>query len=274
MVHNGIIENHRALRAELEADGAVFASDTDTETIVQLCDRALRTGVGPVEAARATLARLEGAFALCFLFEGEDDLLVAARRGSPLAVGYGDGESFVGSDALALAPLTHRIAYLDEGDHAVVTRERVEIFDAAGAAVRREAHHIPAENYLSEKGPYKHFMAKEMHEQPAAIGDALARYLGPDGEAVPPPAGSTSPPATGWCWWPAAPRTMPAMWRSTGSSGWRGCRSRSRSRRSSATASRRSGPGRSASSSASRGRPPTRWRRCATCAGRAGGWSR
>ena len=187
VVHNGIIENHRALRAELEADGTVFGTDTDTETVVQLCDRALRAGHGPVEAARATLARLEGAFALCFLFEGEDDLLVAARRGSPLAIGYGDGENFVGSDALALAPLTHRIAYLDEGDHAVVTRERVGIFDAAGVAVRRETHHIPAENYLSEKGPYKHFMAKEMHEQPAAIGDALARYLGPGGGTAPPP---------------------------------------------------------------------------------------
>ena len=126
MVHNGIIENFRALRAELEADGAAFATETDTETVVQLCDRELAAGRTPVEAARATLARLEGAFALCFLFDGEDDLMIAARRGSPLAVGYGDGESFVGSDALALAPLTHRIAYLEEGDHAVLTRTSID----------------------------------------------------------------------------------------------------------------------------------------------------
>ena len=138
MVHNGIIENFRALRAELEAEGAVFETETDTETIVQLCNRELAAGNAPVEAARATLARLEGAFALCFLFEGEDDLLIAARRGSPLAIGYGDGETFVGSDALALAPLTNRIAYLEEGDHAVLTRASVAIFDAAGQPVSRE----------------------------------------------------------------------------------------------------------------------------------------
>ena len=120
VVHNGIIENFRALRAELEAGGAVFETETDTETVVQLCNRELASGKPPVEAARATLGRLHGAFALCFLFDGEDDLLVAARRGSPLAIGYGEGECFVGSDALALAPMTSRIAYLEEGDHAVL----------------------------------------------------------------------------------------------------------------------------------------------------------
>ncbi len=189
VVHNGIIENFRALRAELEADGAVFETETDTETIVQLCNRELRAGKTPVEAARATLARLDGAFALCFLFEGEDDLLVAARRGSPLAIGYGDGETFVGSDALALAPLTNRIAYLEEGDHAVLTRASVEIFDAAGQPVSREVVHVPVENFYAEKGPYKHFMAKEMHEQPTVIADALARYVTPDRKAVAAPAG-------------------------------------------------------------------------------------
>ena len=115
VVHNGIIENYRALRAELEAGGAIFETDTDTEAVAQLCDRELARGLGPVEAARATLGRLEGAFALGFLFDGEPNLLVAARRGSPLAVGYGAGEVFVGSDALALAPLTSEIAYLEEG---------------------------------------------------------------------------------------------------------------------------------------------------------------
>jgi glutamine---fructose-6-phosphate transaminase (isomerizing) len=189
VVHNGIIENFRALRAELEADGATFATETDTETIVQLCDRELRRAKSPVEAARATLSRLDGAFALCFLFDGEEDLLVAARRGSPLAVGYGDGETFVGSDALALAPMTNRIAYLEEGDHAILTRTSVELFDEAGRPVTREVHHVPVENYFAEKGPYKHFMAKEMHEQPTVIADALARYVTPDRKAVAAPAG-------------------------------------------------------------------------------------
>jgi glucosamine--fructose-6-phosphate aminotransferase (isomerizing) len=184
VVHNGIIENFRELRAELEAEGVTFETDTDTETVVQLTARALGQGLAPAEAARATLARLEGAFALCFLFDGEDDLLVAARRGSPLAVGYGDGESYVGSDALALAPLTSRIAYLEEGDHAVLTRASVEIFDLQGRPVTREIHHVPVENFYAEKGPYKHFMAKEMHEQPTVISDALARYLTPDRAAV------------------------------------------------------------------------------------------
>jgi glucosamine--fructose-6-phosphate aminotransferase (isomerizing) len=184
VVHNGIIENFRALRAELEAEGAVFETETDTEAVVQLCNRELRKGRPPVEAARATLARLNGAFALCFLFEGEDDLLVAARRGSPLAIGYGEGEVFVGSDALALAPMTSRITYLEEGDHAVLTRASVEIFDAAGAHAERTVHHVPVENFYAERGPYKHFMAKEMHEQPAVIADALARYLAPDRQRV------------------------------------------------------------------------------------------
>jgi glucosamine--fructose-6-phosphate aminotransferase (isomerizing) len=189
VVHNGIIENFRVLRAELEAEGRVFATDTDTETIVQLCDRELAAGRTPVEAARATLARLEGAFALAFLFDGEDDLMIAARRGSPLAIGYGEGEMFVGSDALALAPLTHRIAYLEEGDHAVLTREGAQVFDAAGAPVERQIHDVPVENFYAEKGPYKHFMAKEMHEQPTVVAEALARYTAPDHGSVRHPAG-------------------------------------------------------------------------------------
>ncbi len=189
VVHNGIIENFRTLRAELEADGHVFETETDTETIVQLCARELAAGRGPVEAARATLARLEGAFALCFLFEGEDDLMIAARRGSPLAVGHGEGEMFVGSDALALAPLTHRITYLEEGDHAVLTRAGVLIFDVAGAEVERPVHDVPLENIYAEKGPYKHFMAKEMHEQPTVVAEALAHYTAADRGVVTLPEG-------------------------------------------------------------------------------------
>jgi glucosamine--fructose-6-phosphate aminotransferase (isomerizing) len=188
VVHNGIIENFRALRDELTAEGRVFDTDTDTETVVQLCDRELRAGRSPLEAARATLARLDGAFALAFLFEGEEDLLIAARRGSPLAIGHGDGEAYIGSDAMALAPLTNRVTYLEEGDHAVLTRSSVEIFDAAGNPVSRETVEVPVENFFAEKGPYKHFMAKEMHEQPTVLSDALARYVsdGRDRVEIPP----------------------------------------------------------------------------------------
>ena len=230
-----------------------------------------RAGKPPVEAARATLARLDGAFALCFLFDGEDDLLVAARRGSPLAIGYGDGEIFVGSDALALAPLTNRIAYLEEGDHAVLTRARSTIFDADGQPVAPRDPPRPGRELLRREGPLQ-----ALHGQGdarAAAGDrrrAGALPERPTARAVRASRRSTSPTATGWCWSPAAPRTTPATWRSTGSSAWRGCRSRSRSPPSSATASRRSAPARSASSSASPARPPTRWRRCATCAAQGG----
>ncbi len=184
VVHNGIIENFRALRTELEAEGAVFESETDTETIAQLCAAALAGGASPPEAARRTLARLDGAFAVCLLFEGHDDLMIAARRGSPLALGYGDGEMFVGSDALALAPLSNRIAYLEEGDMAVLTRHSVEIFDAAGHPVERAVEEVSTEAFLAEKGHFKHFMAKEMHEQPAVLANALARYVDPRAQRV------------------------------------------------------------------------------------------
>ncbi len=184
VVHNGIIENFRELRAELEAEGRVFESETDTEVVTHLTDRALGNGADPLDAVRAALARLEGAFALVFLFEGEPDLMIAARKGSPLAIGYGDGEMYVGSDALALGPLTHRIAYLEEGDHARVTRAGAEVFDAAGRPVAREIHATPLEAFHIEKGPYKHFMAKEIHEQPTAIANALGHYLTADRTAV------------------------------------------------------------------------------------------
>jgi glucosamine--fructose-6-phosphate aminotransferase (isomerizing) len=188
VVHNGIIENFRTLRAELEAEGVAFESDTDTETIAQLCARELRAGLPPLEAARSTLARLEGAFALAFLFEGEEDLMIGARRGSPLAVGYGEGEMFLGSDALALAPMTNRVAYLEEGDHAVLTRTGVAIYDEADSPVAREIRVVPAENVFAEKGPHRHFMAKEIHEQPAVISDALARYVAADRRSITLPA--------------------------------------------------------------------------------------
>ncbi|MFN3259778.1 MAG: glutamine--fructose-6-phosphate transaminase (isomerizing) [Pikeienuella sp.] len=188
VVHNGIIENYRALRAELTGLGRNFETETDTETVVQLCTHLMQTGLSPEDAAAATLARLEGAFALCFLFDGEEDLIVAARRGSPLAIGYGDGEMYVGSDALALAPLTSRIAYLDEGDWAVLRRSGATIHDADGRFVERPVRVVSVENVLMDKGEHRHFMAKEIHEQPTVAGYAVAAYVDAARRAVVSPA--------------------------------------------------------------------------------------
>ena len=181
VVHNGIIENFRELRAELAADGYRQESETDTETIVLLVKRAMDGGASPVDAARDTLARLHGAFALCFLFDGQDDLMIAARKGSPLAIGWGEGEMFVGSDAIALAPMTDRITYLEEGDWAVVTRAGAEIYDVRNARANRAETRIQLDATRIEKAGYKHFMAKEIAEQPVVIADALKHYCTPDG---------------------------------------------------------------------------------------------
>jgi glucosamine--fructose-6-phosphate aminotransferase (isomerizing) len=181
VVHNGIIENFKALGEELAAQGYVRESETDTETVALLTQLHLDRGRPPVEAARETLARLQGAFALCFLFEGEDDLIVAARRGSPLAVGHGRGEMFVGSDAIALAPMTDRITYLEEGDLAVVRRTGLQLFDASGAAVMRPVTAIQMDAAQIEKAGHRHFMAKEIAEQPVVLAAAMQHYLTPDG---------------------------------------------------------------------------------------------
>ena len=184
VVHNGIIENYRDLRADLASKGIGFDTDTDTETIALLAHHYLTTGHTPVEAAKMTLERLEGAYALCFLFEGQEDLLIAARKGSPLAVGHGDGEMFVGSDAIALSPMTDRITYLEEGDCAVITRTSLEITDANGTLANRDIRTIRIDNARVDKGGHKHFMAKEIAEQPAVIGDALRHYLSADGQDI------------------------------------------------------------------------------------------
>ncbi|WP_102223072.1 glutamine--fructose-6-phosphate transaminase (isomerizing) [Acidimangrovimonas sediminis] len=184
VVHNGIIENFRELRQELEAVGLIPETETDTETIVLLTRHYMDQGQDPRTAAASTLGRLKGAFALCFLFEGEDDLMIAARRGSPLAIGHGDGEMYVGSDAIALAPLTDRITYLEEGDRAEVTRAGVVIFDAAGRLANRAETRIEREATRVEKAGYKHFMAKEIAEQPVVIADALRHYLAQGGTAL------------------------------------------------------------------------------------------
>jgi len=178
VVHNGIIENFNELRQELTAEGAKFTTQTDSEVIAHLVTRELKQGRKPVEAVAAALPRLKGAFALVFLFEGEDNLLVGARRGSPLAVGYGDGEMYLGSDAIALAPFTDSISYLDDGDWVVVRRNGAEVFDASGHRAPRAIQRMTnAAAFQVDKGNYRHFMAKEIHEQPEVVTHTLARYI-------------------------------------------------------------------------------------------------
>jgi glucosamine--fructose-6-phosphate aminotransferase (isomerizing) len=173
LVHNGIIENFRPLRAELEAKGYSFATETDTEVIVYLLTDLLKQGLSPKQAMVQGMQRLEGAFAIAVLVTGEDGLLMGARRGSPLAVGYGDGEMFLGSDALALGPLTRRIAYLEEGDIAILSRESAEILNEKGETVERRIQIAELSGAIVGKGNYKHFMEKEIHEQPATVGETL-----------------------------------------------------------------------------------------------------
>jgi glucosamine--fructose-6-phosphate aminotransferase (isomerizing) len=181
VVHNGIIENFAALRDELTSDGVSFESQTDTETVACLVARRIDAGATPVEAVREVLGRLEGAYSLLFLFEGETDLMIAARKGSPLAIGHGDGEMYVGSDAIALAPLTDRITYLEEGDWAVITRAGAEIFDRNGNIANREVRKVAVDATRIEKAGYKHFMMKEIAEQPTVVDRVLDAYLDADG---------------------------------------------------------------------------------------------
>ena len=185
VVHNGIIENFRELRGEVTALGLEPESQTDTETVALLAAWHMSQGMDPVAAARATLARLHGAFALAFIFEGEPDLMIAARRGSPLAIGHGDGEMFLGSDAVALAPFTDRITYLEDGDHAIIRRAGAEIFDAEGRQTNRDIAQIDVGATQIDKGGYRHFMAKEIAEQPVVLGDALSHYIKGDRIVLP-----------------------------------------------------------------------------------------
>jgi glucosamine--fructose-6-phosphate aminotransferase (isomerizing) len=179
VVHNGIIENHAALRAELERHGQEFATDTDTEAVAQLVDFLLRQGAAPADAAAAAFARLEGAYALALIFAGHPELIIGARRGAPLAVGYGEDEMYLGSDALALAPLTRQIAYLEDGDWVVLSRDAAAFHAGDGAAVSRPRRLTNLTGATTAKGNFKHFMAKEMHEQPVVIGDLLHRMVDP-----------------------------------------------------------------------------------------------
>jgi len=177
VVHNGIIENFAELRNELKADGYAFSSQTDTEVVAHLVSRELKRGADPVKAAHATLKRLEGAFALAIMFQGDEDLIVGARNGPPLAVGHGEGEMYLGSDAIALAPFTNSITYLEDGDWAVVRRNQVGIFDMDGKAVERKRQQSLSTSFMVDKGNRRHFMEKEIHEQPEVISHTLAHYV-------------------------------------------------------------------------------------------------
>ena len=181
VVHNGIIENFRELREELRGKGHVFATETDTEVVAHLVTDALDRGLAPAEAVAVSLPRLRGAFALAFLFDGEANLLIGARQGAPLAVGYGQGDNsgtmYLGSDALALAPFTDTLTYLEEGDWVVLTHDKAMVFDAGHLPVERRRLKTMASAFLVDKGNYRHFMAKEIHEQPEVVARTLAHYL-------------------------------------------------------------------------------------------------
>ena len=184
VVHNGIIENFAELRRELEDKGVKFSTETDTEVIAHLVTEEMKRGASAVDAVKTTLPRLRGAFALAFLFAGEDNLLVGARKGSPLAIGFGDGAMYVGSDAIALAPFTDQVSYLEDGDWVIVTRSGAEIHDSGGKVAQRARIKSQASVLLIDKGNHRHFMAKEIHEQPEVVGHTLAHYLDMTAERV------------------------------------------------------------------------------------------
>ena len=177
LVHNGIIENFAELRAELEAQGRCFESQTDTEVVAHLMDANLAAGLDPLGALKATLGRLRGAYALAVLIAGDADILLGARRGSPLVVGYGEGEMFLGSDALAVGPFTDRVAYLEEGDMVLLSRQGAQVYDQGGAPVEREVKDLDREVTLVERGAYRHFMEKEIHDQPEGCQRTIAAYV-------------------------------------------------------------------------------------------------
>jgi glucosamine--fructose-6-phosphate aminotransferase (isomerizing) len=184
VVHNGIIENHIALRTELEAEGQEFTTETDTECVAQLLDLYLKRGMTPEQAAAAGLKRLEGAYALALIFAGFPDLMIGARHGAPLAVGFGDDEMFLGSDALALAPLTRRIAYLEDGDWTAISRGGARFMDRSGRVVKRAVRETRLTGAAIGRGNYRHFMEKELHEHPVVIGDVLSRMIDPTSRTV------------------------------------------------------------------------------------------
>lgn len=184
VVHNGIIENFAELKTELAAEGRVFLSDTDTETVAHLVDHYLQKGLAPREAAFAALKRLEGAYALALIFKGHDGLLIGAKHGAPLGIGYGDGETFLGSDSLALAPLASRITYLEDGDWCVLTPQKATLYNAEGDEITRPVHNVAFMAGQVGKDGYRHYMEKELHEHPVAIGQTLQRITDPAAKTI------------------------------------------------------------------------------------------
>jgi glucosamine--fructose-6-phosphate aminotransferase (isomerizing) len=229
VVHNGIIENFRTLRAELEAEGRTFDSETDTEVITQLVSRALDLGASPKDAVIEALKRVRGAFAIACLFTGEEDLLIGARQGSPLVVGVGEGEMYLGSDGIAVAPFTNRVIYLEEGDLVVLSRTCHAIYDVARNPVERPIKSVAASAAAVEKGNYRHYMQKEIHEEPDAAARTIGYYVDPLEERVTLPdfGGSSA----------VAPLIWQAVLANTGLSKWQGYRVKPTSPQSSATAS-------------------------------------
>ena len=267
IVHNGIIENFAELRAELIADGFEFASQTDTEVVAHLVARELARGIEPVKAAHQALKRLEGAFALAIMFQGDDNLIIGARNGPPLAVGYGEGEMFLGSDAIALAPFTNSITYLEDGDWAVIRRNEAGIFDMDGNAVERKRQQSLSTSFMVDKGNHRHFMEKEIHEQPEVISHTLAHYLDfADGVSrkldLPFDFAKLDRLAISACGTAYLGGLIGKYWFER----LRACRSTSISPRSSATARCRCRRTALRCSCRSPARPPTRWRRCAIAA--------
>jgi glucosamine--fructose-6-phosphate aminotransferase (isomerizing) len=179
VVHNGIIENYRELKTELESHQVRFETETDTEIVAHLITHYMNQGMKPQEATDKTLDRLEGAYALAMIFAGEHDLMIGARQGTPLAIGFGDGEMFLASDSYALAPLTNKICFMEDGDRVVVTRAGARVYDKAGADVRRQIRVTAQSGATTGKGNYKHFMLKEIYEQPTVIGDTLNSFISP-----------------------------------------------------------------------------------------------
>ncbi len=184
VVHNGIIENFRELREEVEKGGAKFSSDTDTEVVAQLVTAEMKKGKSAIEAVQKTLPRLRGAFALAFVFAGEDDLMIGARKGSPLAIGHGKGEMYLGSDAIALAPFTDSVTYLEDGDWAVMRRDSLQVRDAQDRLVNRPVIKTTGTTFVADKGNHRHFMAKEIHEQPEVVAHTLSHYIDMTAERV------------------------------------------------------------------------------------------
>jgi glucosamine--fructose-6-phosphate aminotransferase (isomerizing) len=184
VVHNGIIENFRELREEVEKAGAKFTSETDTEVVAQLVTAEMKRGRSAIDAVQATLPRLRGAFALAFVFAGEDDLMIGARKGSPLAIGYGEGEMYLGSDAIALAPFTESVTYLEDGDWAVIRRGGVQIRDSKDHLVNRPVLKTTGTTFVADKGNHRHFMAKEIHEQPEVVAHTLSHYIDMTAERI------------------------------------------------------------------------------------------